>query len=85
MPIENARIKDAHLGADGVCITVSQPSGDQGTGMIPLAEDTILTMLLVGGVREWDNLKGKYVRIERNGEGRIVRLGHIINEDWLEI
>ena len=91
--LENARIKAVMLGFGDhgeptLWITCEQGSTVQGYGGIDLrAVDfakMLLALLRVCGAREWDHLKGKYVRIERDKNEAIARLGHIINDDWLE-
>ena len=42
-------------------------------------------LLLIGGVSDWSHMKGQWVRVERDEAGYLKRIGHIGNEDWLEI
>lgn len=87
---ENARIKAVFLGIEdhgipAINITFEQGAAVQGTGCYDLRgmdfAGALQALLRVCGAREWDHLKGKYVRIARDG-GMITRFGHIINDDW---
>lgn len=43
-------------------------------------------ILNVVGVRKWEELKGKYVRVETNGLGRtITKIGNLIDDVWLDL
>lgn len=43
-------------------------------------------ILKVVGVRKWEDLKGKYVRVETNGLGRTVtKMGNLIDDVWLDL
>lgn len=38
------------------------------------------------GVDQWEDLKGKYIRVEDNGLGKpIKKIGHITNNKWFDI
>ena len=39
----------------------------------------------VVGVSRWEDLKGKYCRIERICEEGIIKIGHIIKDKWFDI
>lgn len=45
----------------------------------------IFRTMQVAGVGKWENLKGKTVRVKLTQEGlggRIIAIGHIVNDDW---
>lgn len=48
--------------------------------------EVISKILEVVGVDKWENLPGKYIRIEYNGLGSTVtKIGNIIEEKWLDL
>jgi hypothetical protein len=49
--------------------------------------DCILNILKVLEVNKWEDLKGKYVRIKRDGTWNepITEIGHIVNNKWFNI
>lgn len=48
--------------------------------------EVISKILEVVGVDEWEDLPGKYIRIEYNGLGTTVtKVGNIIEEKWLDL
>ncbi|RXA58454.1 hypothetical protein EQ871_17040 [Enterococcus casseliflavus] len=50
------------------------------------AMSVIPEILKVVGVRKWEDLKGKYVRVETNGLGRTVtKIGNLIDDVWLDL
>lgn len=46
--------------------------------------DYIKEILDVFDVSCWEDLKGQYARIVRDDEGNIIKIGHIINDEWFE-
>jgi hypothetical protein len=45
--------------------------------------DHIMHILWVVGVDAWEDLPGKFIRVEReNGHDEIVRIGHITDNKW---
>lgn len=48
--------------------------------------EVISKILEVVGVDKWEDLPGKYIRIEYNGLGTTVtKIGNIIEEKWLDL
>lgn len=71
---------------------VKWEGGDCGFGGYVLggefAAKSIKAVLSVVGVEKWEDLKGKYVRVESNGWGGnpgIKRLGNILANKWLDL
>ena len=46
--------------------------------------DHILQVLAVVGVRSWSELVGKHIRVERADRHTIVRIGHLVKDQWLD-
>lgn len=45
-----------------------------------------ISKILVVGVDKWEDLPGKYIRIEYNGLGSTVtKIGNIIEEKWFDL
>lgn len=50
------------------------------------AMSIITEILNVVGVKKWEDLKGKHVRVENNGLGRAVtKIGNLIEDKWLDL
>ena len=48
--------------------------------------EAISKILEVVGVRTWEELKGKYIRIEDNGWGETIdKIGNLMEEKWFNI
>lgn len=48
--------------------------------------DSIRGVLETVGVDKWEDLKGKFIRIESEGwGGRCLRIGHITKDKWLDL
>ena len=48
--------------------------------------EAISRILEVAGVRSWEELKGKHVRIEDNGPGETIdKIGNLTEEKWFNI
>ena len=50
--------------------------------------DCILQILDTVGVGKWEDLKGKYVRVKRDGDSwadKILAIGHIVEDKWFNI
>lgn len=48
--------------------------------------EAIMRIMDVVGVDKWEDLNGKYIRVESNGWGRTVKkIGHITNDKWFDI
>ena len=43
-----------------------------------------MQIMNVVGVDRFSDLKGKYIRVETNGNGPIKRFGHIIEDKWFD-
>jgi hypothetical protein len=92
MAFENARIKATKLGMDDFMPTVwidceyrgmCESYGGIDLRLLNFAK-LLPALLLVCGAVEWEHVKGKYVRIERDKDGAIARLGHIVHDDWFQ-
>ena len=42
-------------------------------------------LLRVTGARNWDGLKGRYVRVRRDGAGMVEAIGALVEDDWVAI
>ena len=64
----------------GYCLGSSRPLQDKGNIM----GHFIRRILEVVGVSDWDNLKGKTIRVKkpRGWGGTIKSIGHIVKDDW---
>ena len=52
----------------------------------PAGLEAISKILGVVGVRSWESLVGKYIRVYDNGWGnRITKIGNIIDEKWFDM
>lgn len=50
------------------------------------AMDIIPEILKVVGVKTWEELKGKYVRVECDPSNRTInKIGHLIDDIWLDL
>jgi hypothetical protein len=93
----NAKIKSVTLGyEDHGCLTcwihLEQEGSGQGFGGYSLDAPKdgnsylgtfwIKRLLETVGVSNWDDLKGKYVRVEGEEFGTISGIGHIIENKW---
>ena len=61
-----------HTDSDGVC---------QGFGGWRLSDDMILQILKTLEVKNWEDLKGKYCRVD-SVDGLLKGIGHITKEKW---
>lgn len=69
-------IGKGYLGADD-----DDFQSESGLGLVAM-----MRIMNVVGVDKWENLKGKYCRVESEGwGGRIHKIGNIINEKWFDI
>ena len=51
----------------------------------PLGAEAIQRILEIVGVKNWEELKGKYLRVEFNGLGSsISKIGNIMKDDWID-
>jgi hypothetical protein len=86
MPIENVRIKDAVLAADGWLIALERHGNNWTFGPWPLSAlpAALPVLLRISQAREWSAVKGKYVRAVFDMDGAVPMLGHLVNDDeWL--
>lgn len=91
--IHNAQIKSTSLGYEGHGImtswlTLEWDGGGVGFGGYSLGGksgiDYIEEIMKVVGVERWEDLKGKYVRVETDGWGTpVVKIGNLIKDKWL--
>jgi hypothetical protein len=91
--IINAKITGTMLGVEDHGIFTSflyleWEGGGVGIGGYVLGGESGLKFiertLEVVGVEKWEDLEGKYVRVETEGLGRPVRgIGNILKDDWL--
>lgn len=52
----------------------------------PKSINVLTEILSVVGVRKWEDLKGKYVRVETHGPGgRVEKIGNLIEDKWLDL
>lgn len=48
--------------------------------------ESMMRIMDAVGVEKWEDLKGKYVRVETNGIGsKITKIGNIIQNKWFDI
>lgn len=70
-----------HQGFGGFCLAKKEkPCFDQG----PYAGHFIARCLEIADVEEWDQLKGKTIRVKKESgwSGSISAIGHILKDDW---
>lgn len=67
---------------DGYDESTKERSIGYGGGLIAMKK-----IMEVVGVRTWEDLPGKYVRIQRQNEHahEIVRLGHVVQDRWVSL
>lgn len=96
--IKNARIESTNLGFEGhgifsYMIFLDYGGSGQGFGGYALggdyAERTITGILTAVGVDNWEDLKGKYVRVSFGNEAagfgnKIKAIGNIIEDKWFD-
>lgn len=97
MEIKNAKIRSTMLGREdhGIMTFMIYIDADGficGVGGYCLDEfnaesmEVISKILEVVGVDKWEDLPGKYIRVEYNGLGSTVtKIGNIIDEKWLDL
>jgi hypothetical protein len=89
--IKNAKIESTGLGYVGGCnvptayLNLVFPPGGQGFGGYCLKShamhDFVMGVLEVVGVDTWEELKGKYIRIDSDWS-KIYAIGNIIEDKW---
>lgn len=96
MKTVNAKIESMSLGYEDhgimtIMLTLDFGGSMQGFGGYGLdgAEDLqrwIKELLRVVGVERWEDLKGKYVRVEKEEDwnGRITQIGHFLENKWFD-
>jgi len=91
--ISNVRISNTFLGIEDHGIfawnidTIAGPVG-QGTGAYSVRHnvETLEKIIRVLEVTEWGKLVGTNCRVRRDKPyGRIIAIGHIIEENWVEL
>ena len=95
MPSENMRIQSTILGYQAHASVLSiglvlERGGTRQPLIFPLTEHVhfpalLRQLLLISGTSAWEHMKSQWVRVERDEAGNLARIGHIGNEDWLEI
>ena len=55
-------------------------SAENGGGLVAM-----MRIMDVVGVHRWEDLEGKYVRVETHGWGKITKIGNIIKDKWFDI
>lgn len=96
MEIKNAKIDSTMLGYEGhgiltVEITLDYGGSMQGFGGYQLSDPHdfhrwITELIKVVGVELWENLKGKYIRVECESgwNGKIIRIGNLLEDKWFK-
>lgn len=96
--ILNARIKSTKLGKEYDCLTADLTIEGDGWGCVfggycldrwsgyscSDGYGAIIELMKTLEVGSWEELKGQYVRVELEGAGcgRIVRIGHLMKDQW---
>lgn len=78
----------AGVGVGGYSMCTPQGARGQGARRIGTAYGTSLIMALLDtvGVRTWEDLPGKYVRVVDNGAGsQCKKIGNLLEEKWLDM
>lgn len=92
--IRNARIESTHLGNEdhGILTIFLQLSYDRGSsqafggynltmpGQLGFWVNQILKVV---GVEKWEDLKGKYIRVESDF-GKVYRIGNLMEDSWFD-
>ena len=88
METKNAKITGTMLGLEDhnifTCfVYLDYGSASQGFGgyFLKSYPTMIQDILNVVGVRSWEELKGKYVRVVADSN-KIIRIGHVIEDKW---
>jgi len=88
MSIKNAKIESTHLGLEGhgiftFSLHLKLENSNQGFGNFAwISSEAIYEVLKAVGVDKWEDLPGKMIRINCEGDGVIVAIGHIIDDKW---
>ena len=76
--------KGGHAGIGGYCIGHGYLGADSFDGLAKGLEAMMRIMDTVG-VEKWEDLEGKYIRVETDGWGsRIHKIGNIIEDKWFD-
>ena len=52
----------------------------------PAGLDCMRKIMEIVGVRNWEDLEGKYIRYEDNGWGsRVSKIGNILKDEWIDV
>jgi len=94
METTNAKIKEAFLGYEGhgiltIDFVLDYGGSQQGFGGYQLSNPYdlhrwITELMKTVGVESWNELKNKYVRVEREAgwNGKITRIGNLLEDKW---
>ena len=86
MKVENVKITKVSLSmADHGCLTfdifVSEFTAENGHGL-----EAMMHIMNVVGVDRWENLVGKYCRVQSDGWGSTIKvIGNIIEDKWFDL
>lgn len=74
-----------HQGAGGYILDTPIKQGNTFLRRVGTAEglSLIMKVLEVVGVRKWEDLKGKYVKV-KSDFGKVHAIGNIIKDEWLD-
>ncbi|MDT2850163.1 hypothetical protein P7H60_13495 [Vagococcus carniphilus] len=77
---ESGNIGFGNFALDQWCDKEVKRTGSQ------LGIDVIMRIIKIAGVKNWEELEGQYIRINKVGLGEsLTYIGHLVNDDWLNV
>ena len=74
------------VGLGGYCIGHGYLGSDDFSAKSGLGLEAMMRIMNVVGVDTWEDLKGKYCRIETEGwGGRVLKIGNILKDEWFDV
>jgi hypothetical protein len=88
--VRNARVASAEITRDVTHATVTVQldygsDGSQSAGTHLLDVELVRRLMEVAGVDRWSEIPGKVVRARASRTGGVAALGHVLEDDWLEL
>jgi hypothetical protein len=88
--VRNARVVSAEISRDATHATVTVQldygsDGSQSAGTHLLDVELVRRLMEVAGADRWSEIPGKVVRARASRTGGVAALGHVLEDDWLEL